>query len=37
MLDRALDITEADLIETKNLSEALLLENQDYKVYFLYF
>lgn len=32
MLDRTLEITHADLVETKNLCEALIIENQDYKV-----
>jgi hypothetical protein len=34
MLDRALEITHADLVEARNLSEALRVENEDYKVCF---
>lgn len=32
VLDRTLEITQNDLIELKNLAEALRLENEDYKV-----
>jgi hypothetical protein len=34
MLDRTLEITHADLVEAKNLCEALRVENEDYKVCF---
>ncbi len=32
MLDRTLEITHADLVEVKNLCEALRIENEDYQV-----